>query len=122
MNESQTTSSVSKIVKMTEKKCTKCLEVKSINEFYLSTFVRSECKNCTRTHVKKNQKPYKERYPTKESKAGLNAYQKDYYSKNKEKMREYRETFNKKNPGYHKEYLGKRNQLKAESEKVKELA
>lgn len=101
MNAHQTTSSASKVVPMNEKTCTKCFETKTLNEFYRSVqYYRSECKTCTNEHSAKKRKPYHEKYPTYESKENNREYSRCYYSKNKERLKEYRglTKVKKKNP------------------------
>jgi len=66
------------------KKCSKCKDIKSIDEFYINNRLKSgykdSCKNCT------------------------SSYQKEYYKKNKEKCKNRLIKWKIKNPDYNKNY------------------
>ena len=87
------------------KKCSKCKKRKEDTEFYLSAGkFRSECKKCTikrNVRYQRKNESWKHRYADDEARK---SYMRDYYSKNKEKFAEYRQKFNDKFPGYHRNY------------------
>ena len=86
-----------------EKKCTKCGEVKSLDEF--TNFKKGkhgkayQCKSCFKDYFKKYKQDNKEKN---------NKHQKEYYKKNKEKIllqkKEYNKKNKEKNNKYNKEY------------------
>ena len=75
------------------------------SDFYLCQGKpRSECKQCTidkNIRYQKRVKAWKHRFINDEERR---SYMTEYYAKNKEKFAEYRLTFKKKYPEYHKEY------------------
>lgn len=76
----------SKIIQISEKKCSKCLAVKHVDEFYISIYRRSECRLCSLSYEAANRKPHREKYANESVKAARNQYQRDYYSMNREKI------------------------------------
>jgi hypothetical protein len=101
-----------------EKKCTKCKEVKSLDEFYNHKIgkngKRHECKICTKNHNKEYNKKNKEKNKNhnkeyyKKNKEKFSQHAKEYYKKNKEKILLQKKEYNKKNKEnnnkYNKEY------------------
>ena len=75
-----------------EKKCTKCGEVKSLDEFYNHKIgkngKRHECKICTKNYNKEYNKKNKEKN---------NKYNKEYYKNNKEKEKKRLALYRKEN-------------------------
>jgi len=71
----------------TEKRCSRCLETKSINEFYkCKNKYRKLCKNCQRKAVnKENRKEYIKKY-NKENERRLQEYRKKWFQKNKYRL------------------------------------
>ena len=103
-----------------EKKCTKCKEVKSLDEF--TNFKKGkhgkayQCKSCFKEYYKKNQKEY-----YKKNKEKFSQHAKEYYKKNKEKIllqkKEYNKKNKEKNNKYNKEYY-KNNKEKEKKRRV----
>ncbi len=90
-----------------KKACTLCKEKKWLNEFYITfkpdrgSSYKSECKKCSieRSHKRNNQ------LKKRRNLGGdpiYQAYQRDYYKKNKEKFLEYRRLFLIRHPEYFK--------------------
>ena len=102
-----------------EKKCTKCGEVKSLDEFYNNKRIKSgkayQCKSCYKEHTKRHYKKNSEEIKQKA---------RDWYKNNKEKRKKYieenKETIKKNRKEYtakNKEYIKKRQQKYREKNK-----
>jgi len=95
---------------VTEKRCTKCGNIKSLNEYYKSGH-RSACKVCENAKEKEYRNNNKEKIAKRDqkyraaNKEKINERRKKYYSKNKEVCNEYSKQY------YHdnKEYYAKKN-------------
>lgn len=87
-----------------KKFCKLCLTEKEITDFYFyKTYARSECKSCSKKKnaiYQKKREGWRSKFATVEEKR---AYMRQYYADNKEKYREYRETFSSKHPNYLRE-------------------
>lgn len=92
------------------KECTSCEKVKEKRlDFYLQgNSYTSECKACrikrSSAYAKKAQ-PWKKKSKDREA---YNKYAREYYAKNKERFKKYRDNFKNQFPEYHKEYYRKR--------------
>jgi hypothetical protein len=102
-----------------EKKCTKCKEVKSLDEFNNNKRIKSgkayQCKSCYKEHTKRHYKKNSEEIKQKA---------RDWYKNNKEKRKKYieenKETIKKNRKEYtakNKEYIKKRQQKYREKNK-----
>ena len=99
-----------------EKKCSKCGEVKSLDEFYNHKIgkngKRHECKICT---INLNKEYYKK------NKEKFSQHAKEYYKKNKEKILLQSKEYNKKNKEYNKEYYKEYYKNNKEKEKKRRV-
>jgi len=100
---------------ITEKKCSKCKEVKEISCFYYHTSLhryRSQCKDCLKNEDK-------QRY--RENKENINKRHKKYYENNKESLAEATKRYIKNNiervKEYHQKYYANNKALMNEKSK-----
>lgn len=90
---------------MDYKKCTQCKQKKELDDFYICrnknrAVYKSECKRCT---IRRNAKYFAKKNKPKTNRAGdpkYRAYQREYYARNQEKFKEYRQRFNVTHPDY----------------------
>ena len=89
--------------------CKECSTEKNVEEFYFyNNYYRSECKKCCikkNSSNQKNKQLWKSRFSTIEEKR---AYMREYYAKNKDKYKLYRERFAEKHPDYMKRFAPKK--------------
>ena len=109
---------------VTHKVCSKCGELKGIDEFNVdkraSDGHQSQCKECEKKYKeehKKQIKEYKKKY-NKEHEEQIKEYKKKYYEEHKEQIKEY----DKKRWEEHKEQMNERNKKykKEHKEQIKE--
>lgn len=103
---------------MKKKICTCCITLKPIKDYYTSRrtptiIYKSECKKCT---ISRNQATINRKRRKKKMGGDprYQAYQNDYYQKNKEKFRQYRLEFKERHPDY-----GKQRYWKAKDKRIK---
>lgn len=100
-----------------QKGCTICKSVKPLTEFYRCLngargyVFKSECKECT---IQRNSSSEKKSHYTKKRSGDpkYQEYQREYYRKNIEKFRKYRNEFKLRHPEYHKHRYAKRQEEK----------
>jgi len=92
-----------------EKKCTKCGEVKSLDEFYNAKHGKngkaSRCKDCDKEYKQYNKEKIKE-------------YNKEYKQYNKEKIKEYKQYNKEKIKEYNKEYYKNNKEKLSDIQKI----
>ena len=88
------------------KECTKCREIKSVNEFSRDKSktdgLKTQCKQCCK-QWRENNKEYMKQW-RENNKEYMKEYKKQYYENNKEYMKEYNKQYYENNKEYMKEY------------------
>ena len=90
------------------KHCKRCEETKLLEDFYVCKGrMRPECKQCT---IKQNSEHQKKKKPWRTRNIDHDShklYMREYYARNKDKFKIYRERFKEKFPGYFTAYSKK---------------